>query len=108
MLLVVGGGFWFWQGQRETNRQIAFVVPVGTNDRIAAGETVNVLPSTITMTLGVHDVLVIRNEDRQDVQIGPYKIAPGQQFRQQFFNAGTFDLVCSIHAGEKLRVLVTK
>lgn len=99
-----------WQAhqQREANRKIEYVIPQGTVQRIAAGQNLNVLPSTITMTLGLRDILIIRNDDSQTVQIGPYKIEPGQTFQQQFFNIGTFDLMCTIHADARMRVVVVR
>ena len=72
--------------------------------RLAAGEQVEVLPQTITLRR--NDTLVIRNDDTQPVQIGPFPIAPGQRFVQQYVDAGTIDLVCSVHQGERLRIVV--
>lgn len=87
-------------------RQLVFVIPPGTVARQAAGEQVSILPDTITLTLGQRDTLVIRNDDSQPVQIGPFKIAPGQRFEQQYFNRGTFDLVCTLHQTQRLKVVI--
>lgn len=99
---------WQTHQQREANRKVEYVIPQGTIQRVAAGQPLDVLPSTITMTLGLRDILIIRNDDQQAVQIGPYKIDPGQTFQQQFFNVGTFDLMCTIHADARMRVVVVR
>ncbi|NJO85084.1 MAG: hypothetical protein HC828_21630 [Blastochloris sp.] len=105
-LLLLGGGVWWWNTGRTADREVVFTVPQGTADRLAAGETVQVLPQTIELTRGWKDILVIRNEDNQQVTIGPYVLEPGQAFRQRYYSRGTFDLVCSIHPGDQLRVVV--
>lgn len=87
-------------------RKLVFVIPEGTVARQAAGESVNVLPETITLKLGQQDTLVIRNDDSQAVQIGPFKIGPGQRYEQQYYNRGTFDLVCTLHTTQKLKIVI--
>lgn len=96
-------GWWFW---REANRELVYRVPPGTIARLAAGEQVEILPPTIELKRGVRDVLIIRNDDVQAITVGPYKIQPGQQFRQRFFNAGTFDMLCTLHESTSLKVVV--
>jgi hypothetical protein len=95
-----------WSEQRAAARQVVFAVPPGTAARLAAGEQVSVLPATITLALDQQDTLIIRNDDTQPVQIGPFKIEPGQRFTQQYFNTGSYDLICTLHASGRLRVIV--
>jgi plastocyanin len=83
-----------------------YSVPAGTIERLANGEDVAVLPQQIKLTLGVADILVIRNDDTQPMQVGPFKVEPGQSFTQQYYNRGTYALVCSIHRGEQLQIVV--
>lgn len=92
-----------WYGQQ---RRVVYVVPAGTAARIAAGEKVEVLPQTIELQRGVRDVLVIRNDDTQAMQVGPYLIAPGQSYTQRYNSRGTFDMLCTIHPSQQLRVVV--
>lgn len=106
VLLALGGAGWWWRYGRDEARQVVYAVPLGTAARLAAGEAVMVLPDQINLVLGTHDILVIRNDDTQPVQIGPFKIAPGQRFTQQYYNRGTYDLICSIHRSERLRIVV--
>jgi hypothetical protein len=106
LLAGVLGGAWWWSERRASERQLVFVIPAGTAARQAAGEEVVIFPATITIDRATHDTLVIRNEDTQTVQIGPYRIAPGQRFTQRFFNRGTYELLCTVHTGEQLRIVV--
>jgi hypothetical protein len=108
LVLALGSAVWWLSAWRAEARRVEFVVPPGTAARLAAGEEPAILPQTITLTLGLRDTLVIRNEDTQSVQIGPFKIEPGQQFVQRYYNPGTYDLVCSIHESEQLRVIVRR
>ena len=98
-------GWWLLRPSAEA-RQLVYSVPAGTAAQVAAGEPVAALPETITLTLGRRDILVIRNDDTQPVQIGPFIVAPGQRFEQQYYNRGSYNLVCSVHKGEQLRVVV--
>ncbi|NOK62622.1 MAG: hypothetical protein GFH27_549333n110 [Chloroflexi bacterium AL-W] len=107
LLLLVGvGGLWWWNDQRTEARQLVYTIPQGTMDRVIAGEDVTVLPDTINLTVGHKDILIIHNEDTQPIDIGTFRLAPGQQYRQQFFNPGTFELLCSVHADQQLRIEV--
>jgi len=106
LLIAVLAGAWWWRGPSEAQRQALFSIPPGTAARLAAGETVEVLPSTINLTLNQRDILVIRNDDSVPVQIGPFTIDPGQRFSQRYYNRGTYELMCTIHADQRLRVVV--
>lgn len=100
------GGFFLWQATTDRQRQLIFEIPPGTAARIAAGETVNIFPSTIVIDLRQHDTLIIQNNDSEEVTIGPFKIVPGQRFVQRYWNPGTYELICSVHQGEQLRIEV--
>lgn len=105
LLALVPGLLQWWLGS-AADRQLVYAIPAGTAARLAAGEEVSVLPSTIRLTIGERDTLIIRNDDRETVTIGPFRIEPGQQFRQQFNTPGTYDLTCSVHRGERLQLVV--
>jgi hypothetical protein len=49
-----------------------------------AGDKVEILPPTITLTLGLNDVLLLRNADDVPQTFGPALIMPGQSFRLPF------------------------
>jgi hypothetical protein len=97
---------WFGWQSYQASRQVLFSIPAGTVARIEAGEKINVLPATIELQRGVRDILVIENDDTAPIQVGPYLIAPGQRFSQQYHNRGTFDLLCSVHASQRMQVVV--
>ena len=71
-----------------------------------AGEKVEILPSTIRLTLGINDVLLLRNADEVPQAFGPALIMPGQSFRLPFATASTYSFACSAHASGQLTVIV--
>ncbi len=104
----VGAGFWYENQQRNAERFLVFTVPPGSVARLAAGEQLEILPQTIELSLRGKDTLVIRNEDVQPIQVGPFKIDPGQQFEQRYYNPGTYELVCTLHESQRLRIVVSR
>ncbi len=89
---------------RSDGREVVYLVPAGTAARIAAGESVNVLPSTILLRVG--DTLVIRNQDTAAVQLGPFRIDAGQTLSHRYRTAGVYDLECTVHKDGKLTIVV--
>lgn len=89
-----------------SSREVQFVIPRGTAARLAAGQTVQVLPSRIRLTVGVRDLLVLRNEDDQPQSLGPVLLAAGQTYRLPFTAPATFDLACSAHSEGQITVVV--
>ncbi|MGQ9614670.1 cupredoxin domain-containing protein [Chloroflexus sp.] len=104
--MIAIGGSLLWQAMTNRQRQLVFEVPPGTAARLAAGEEVNIFPSTIIIDLRQYDTLVIQNNDSAEVTIGPFRIVPGQRFVQRYWNRGVYELICSIHQGEQLRIEV--
>jgi hypothetical protein len=66
------------------------------------------LPREIRLTLGVQDVLLLRNLDRQPHVFGPLQLLPGQEFRLPFEQAGAYDYACPDVAGGTLTVRVVR
>ncbi len=95
-----------WRATREATRQLVYVVPAGTTAKLGAGQAVNVLPGTVELQIGAKDTLVIRNDDDFPIDVGGVRISTGQSYIQQFTVPGTFDLVCSVHTSDKIRVVV--
>jgi hypothetical protein len=89
-------------------REAVYVIPRGTAARLAAGEKVQAFPSRMRLTLGVRDLLVIRNEDDQPQNFGPVWLAPGQTYRVPFTAAATFDFACSAHEDGELTIVVER
>jgi hypothetical protein len=91
---------------RADSRDEPFEIPKGTWARRMAGSKVEILPSTIHLTLGVHDVLLLRNLDDVPQVFGPTLIMPGQSFRLPFEVASTYSFACTAHASGQMNVIV--
>jgi hypothetical protein len=83
-----------------------FEIPAGTYARRAAGDKVEILPTEIRLTLGVKDVLVLRNLDKVPQTFGPVLIMPGQSFKLPFGVAGDVQFECTAHASGQMRIVV--
>jgi hypothetical protein len=88
------------------SRDELFEIPKGTYARRMAGDKVEILPSKITLTLGLNDVLLLRNLDDVPQQFGPTIMMPGQSFRLPFEQASSYDFACSAHASGQMTVEV--
>ena len=88
------------------SRDALFEIPRGTFARRMAGEKVEILPATITLTLGLDDVLLLRNLDDVPQTFGPALVMPGQSFRLPFATASTYGFACSAHASGQFAVVV--
>lgn len=89
-----------------THRDELFEIPQGTWARRMAGEQRDILPSTIRLTLGVKDVLLLRNADSVPQIFGPVLIMPGQDFRLPFDTVSENDFNCSAHSSGTMKVIV--
>lgn len=90
----------------SASRDEIFEIPKGTWARRTAGDRVEILPSEIRLTLGVKDVLVLRNLDDVPQMFGPALMMPGQSFRLPFETASTNQFACTAHASGQLTVIV--
>ncbi|SDE65782.1 hypothetical protein SAMN05428966_109334 [Massilia sp. PDC64] len=88
------------------SREQLFEIPAGTYARRAAGDKVEVLPTAIRLTLGVKDILVLKNLDNVPQTFGPVLIMPGQSFRMPFGVAGDVQFECTAHASGQMRIVV--
>ena len=91
---------------RFASREELFEIPKGTWARRMAGENVEILPSTIRLTLGVHDVLLLRNLDDVPQVFGPTVMMPGQSFRLPFEVASTYSFACTAHLSGQMTIVV--
>lgn len=83
-----------------------FEIPHGTFARRMAGDPAEILPGTIHLTLGLNDVLLLKNLDEVPQVFGPALIMPGQSFRLPFEQASTYSFACSAHASGQMEVIV--
>jgi len=88
------------------SRDQLFEIPKGTHARRMAGDLVDILPSTVHLTLGVKDVLLLRNSDTVPQIFGPVLIMPGQDFRLPFEQASENQFACTAHTSGQMTVLV--
>jgi len=91
---------------RAGSRDYLFEIPKGTWNRRMAGDKVDILPAKVFLTLGVRDVLLLRNSDTVPQIFGPVLIMPGQDFRLPFgqVSENTFD--CTAHTSGQMTVIV--
>lgn len=106
LLLVAGVGWAAFAPTEAGSRNALFEIPRGTSARRMAGEDLEILPQTIRLTLGVKDVLVLRNSDNVPHLFGPTLIMPGQSFSLPFEAASTYSFQCTAHADGQLSVIV--
>lgn len=71
-----------------------------------AGDSVEILPAEIRLTLGVRDILVLVNQDDVPQIFGPTLMMPGQSFRLPFAQASSYSFACTAHASGQMTVLV--
>jgi hypothetical protein len=106
-LLVLGGFGWAALAPAAgAAREAVYEIPRGTSARRMAGEKVDIFPQTIRLTLGLRDVLVLKNADVVPHVFGPTVILPGQSFSLPFSQASTYSFECSAHPNGGLSVIV--
>jgi hypothetical protein len=88
------------------SRDELFEIPPGTWARRMAGEKLEILPGSIRLTLGLNDVLLLKNHDAVPQVFGPVLIMPGQSFRLPFEQASTYSFACTAHASGQMSVIV--
>jgi hypothetical protein len=106
-LFLVGGIGWALLAPiHVTSHNELFEIPKGTFARRMAGEKIEILPQTIRLTLGLNDVLLLRNSDVVPHVFGPTLIMPGQSFSLPFAQASTYSFACTAHASGQLNIIV--
>ena len=91
---------------RSASRDQIFEIPNGTWARRMSGDKIEILPDHIRLTLGVRDVLVLRNHDAVPQVFGPTLMMPGQSFRLPFEQAAVYTFSCTAHASGQMIISV--
>jgi hypothetical protein len=91
---------------RSGSRDVTFEIPKGTWARRMAGNKIEILPSRIRLTLGLKDILVLKNMDDVPQIFGPTLMMPGQSFRLPFAVASDYQFACTAHASGQMTVVV--
>src|SRR5271170_881792 len=88
------------------SREETFEIPKGTWARRMAGNKVEILPSRVFLTLGIRDVLLLKNMDDVPQIFGPTLMMPGQSFHLPFEVASSYQFACTAHASGQMTVVV--
>ena len=112
VVLVIGAsllGALGWAGLAPLpagSREELFEIPKGTWAKRMAGEKIGILPDQIRLTLGVRDILVLKNLDDVPQIFGPTLMMPGQSFSLPFEQASEYQFACTAHASGQMTVIV--
>ena len=88
------------------SREETFEIPKGTWARRMAGNKVEILPSRVFLTLGIRNVLLLKNLDDVPQIFGPTLMMPGQSFSLPFEVASSYQFACTAHASGQMTVVV--
>jgi hypothetical protein len=91
---------------RSESRDRVFEIPKGTWARRMSGDKVEILPDHIRLTLGLRDILVLRNHDDVPQIFGPTLMMPGQSFELPFDRASEYQFACTAHASGQMTIVV--
>jgi hypothetical protein len=108
-LLVVALGGIGWAALmpiRSESRDRLFEIPKGTWARRMAGSKVEILPAEIRLTLGVRDILVLKNLDDVPQVFGSILLMPGQSFRLPFAMPASYQFSCTAHLSGQMSIVV--
>jgi hypothetical protein len=83
-------------------KERVIVIPKGANS-----QTLQPFPSNIHLTLGLQDVLVLKNEDDRAQLIGGIEVSAGQTLSIPFLRVQDFQLACSAHPSGQLKISVS-
>jgi hypothetical protein len=87
------------------SREVVYLVPKGNASRLGNGLP-STLPSRLRLTVGVRDVLVLRNDDDLPANFGPVLLAPGQTYRVSLSVPGEYPFACSVHRDGQISLVV--
>jgi hypothetical protein len=88
------------------SREQVFEIPKGTWARRMAGAKIETLPDHIYLTVGVRDILVLKNRDLVPQTFGPTLMMPGQSFTLPFERAAEYQFACTAHASGQMTIVV--
>ena len=104
---VVGGMVWAALAPiTSASSDEIFEIPKGTWARRMAGNNIDILPSRIHLTLGIKNILVLKNMDDVPQVFGPALMMPGQTFRLPFELASSYQFACTAHASGQMTIVV--
>jgi len=108
--LVLAGSEIFFRLQNETAerapRQVTLVIPEGTAEQVAQGESVPSIPDEMVFVVG--DILVVRNEDVVDHELGPLWIPAQSSVSMPMDEPQDYTAECSFKPENYLGLTVRK
>jgi hypothetical protein len=102
VLALIAGGWAALAPLPTLPKERVIVIPRGATERGPQP-----FPADIRLTLGLQDVLVLRNEDDHAQLVGGIPVAAGQSLSLPFHQAKTFQLACSAHPSGQLKITVS-
>ncbi len=91
-------------GDTASGRTIRYLVPLGTGDRIDAGEDVQIIPAQLTLAVG--DELVLINEDDRVHTVAGYQVRAGDTVAISYPRPGLYMNACSVNTDELVTITV--
>lgn len=92
-------------GSDDGGAEYRVEVPLGTGDRIDAGEDVELMPLEVRLSVG--DRMVVENLDDRTHVVGPYTVRPGERLVQRFNEPTVIEGECSLIPEDTIRIVVT-
>lgn len=81
-----------------------YLIPAGTADAIEAGETVEIVPQTLEVSVG--ESIRIINDDDEGHVVGVFYVGAGETLTRTFTSPGELSGQCSIHSDGEFTVRV--
>ena len=97
---------WFVLVGWDKVRTVSYVIPPGTNARLANGEEVLDIPEEIVLTVGIKDTLIIENQDNVVHTFGLFTILPQTTLTKRFTTPRVYQNVCTFHENREMKVVV--
>ena len=91
---------------QSPSREALFEIPKGTWARRMSGSKIEILPEEIRLTIGLSDILVLRNLDDVPQIFGPTLMMPGQSLRLPFEVASSYTFACTAHLSGQMTIVV--
>ncbi|MFV0258072.1 MAG: hypothetical protein ACK5PP_06450 [Acidimicrobiales bacterium] len=82
-----------------------YEIPAGTGERIDAGESIDILPPRLDVSVG--QVIEITNDDDRGHLVGPFYLGAHEHLRQVFTTPGEFEGICSVHSSGRIVIVVS-
>ena len=89
----------------EVGETIGFEIPAGAGKLVDAGRPVPGVPRRIEGSVG--DTVEVVNRDSELQVVSGFPVSPGQTLRIPLNRAGTYEVECSAHDDNSLRMVVS-